>query len=138
MANRLFNQFIRTFLKEEVHLHARVTFGSSGAPTLDAVNSKGIKSVTRTSAGVFVFTFGTPSINTDIYPRWVNLVTCPVLAAASFPAATTCQVTATTTSTVTVQFSGPTSSSVTTLAATDPASGEEWRFEFILNNSTAQ
>ena len=41
------------------------------------------------------------------------------------------------TKTITVQFSGATSSSVTTLVATDPASGTAAFLEIILSNSSA-
>ena len=57
------------------------------------------------------------------------------LAAASFPAAPNCQVTAdtlTTTRTITVQFANPAGTT-----ATDPASGEVVYFNVTLGDSTA-
>lgn len=72
MANRFFNQFPKTLEKEVVTLYAKVSFGVSGAPTLDTSLSKGIVSVSRTSAGIFVFTFGTSSSMLDVYNKLLH------------------------------------------------------------------
>lgn len=50
MAERSFRQFINLFEARPVMLFANISIGASGAPTLNA-NSRGIKSVTRNSAG---------------------------------------------------------------------------------------
>lgn len=138
MANRYFNQFQWSLEKNPVKLFARVTFGVSGAPTLDAVNSKGIKSVTRTSAGLYVFTLGTvglPAVTVDTYNRLFNVYATFKLAA-GFPAAPYMFIKAqavATAGTVTIQFND-----AAVAAATDPASGEEVELVFELKNSTAQ
>lgn len=55
MANRDYNR--RQSLEKEVKdLYARVTIGTSGAPTLVANQSLGIASISRTSAGLYVLT----------------------------------------------------------------------------------
>src|SRR5271166_5626830 len=62
MANRRYrSQFRFSMHKDPVDIFAHVTFGSSGAPTLDSKNSPGIVSVTRNSTGNYTFVFGTNS-----------------------------------------------------------------------------
>lgn len=67
MANRRFNQFRYSLVSKVVDIFAHVTFGASGAPTLDAANSKGVVSVTRNSAGKYTFVFGTQAGMLDVY-----------------------------------------------------------------------
>ena len=127
MANRWMNQFSLSFVKKKVAVYARVTFGAAGAPTLDAVNSQGIASISRTSAGLYVITFQ------DVYVRWLQV--SRTYKNATAPAApgffVVSDTIGTTTKTLTVQFANSAG------AATDPASGEEVRFEFKFNDSTA-
>jgi hypothetical protein len=133
MANRFFNQFGKTLEKEVVKLFGRVTFGAAGAPTLDATNSKGIKSITRTGAGAYDITLGVGS-NLDVYPRFLSfhLVNINAAAAAAPLVRVTAESVATpTTGKISIQFA--TSPGV----ATDPGNGEEVRFEVTLKNSTA-
>ena len=134
MANRFFNQFGLSLEKNPVSLWARVTFGGTGAPTLDAVNSKGIKSIVRNSAGNYTVTFGVGAA-TDIYNRIFH-VRHNFLLGSGTPAAplmyTVSQAVASTGSLV-IQFTA-----VDGTTATDPASGEEVWLEFKLKNSTAQ
>lgn len=134
MANRYFRQFLYTAEPAVVKLYARVTFGGTGAPTLDATNSKGVKSITRTSAGLYVFTFGTGSIQGyDNYNRLLGVT--GIFVFAGIPAAPALGVRAeavASAGTVTIQCN-----STGTPAATDPASGEVLLIEFSLKNSTA-
>jgi hypothetical protein len=130
MAARNFTQFSYGLEKKPVRLFGKITFGSTGAPTLSTADSKGIASVSRTSAGLFVITLS------DKYQRVMSFSPMFVLAAGSFPAAALAQITADTVSTdkkVTVQFSD-----ADTPAATDPASGEVLLFELVLSDSTAK
>jgi hypothetical protein len=134
MANRYFSQFVWTLEKNPVVLLARVTIGASGAPTLDTTKSKGVKSITRTSAGLYVITFGVPSGATDTYNSLlfsdVRVLNSGGMAAPiSFVKA---QAVATA-GTVTVQFLA-----IDNTTATDPGNGEELKFLFVLKNSTAQ
>lgn len=55
MANRNFSRF-QALEKEVKAIHAKVAIGAAGAPTLDAVNSKGFKSIVRTAAGQYTVT----------------------------------------------------------------------------------
>lgn len=134
MANRYFSQFSWSLEKNPVTLWAKVAIGASGAPTLDAVNSKGIKSITRTGAGTYDVVFGVGAA-TDIYNR-IFTAHATFVVAGGVPAAPVMAISAdavATTGTVTLVFSD-----VETPAATDPASGETMLLEFKLKNSTAQ
>lgn len=134
MANRYFNQFNWSLEKNPVTLWARVTIGASGAPTLDATNSKGIKSISRSSAGTYVVTFGVGN-QTDTYNRLL-FAKAQFQVSGGIPAAPVMAV-----STESVQSAGTVTlvfSDVETPAATDPASGEVMYLEFKLKNSTAQ
>lgn len=137
MANRYFTQFSWSLEKNPVTLWARVVIGASGAPTLDSTNSKGIKSISRSSAGTYVVTFGNPAPNaaTDTYNRLL-FANAMFEVSGGVPAAPVMAVSAQSVSsagTVTLVFSD-----VETPAATDPASGEVMYLEFKLKNSTAQ
>lgn len=57
MANRYFGEMKRlSFEKKVVDLFFKFAVGATGSPTLDVVNSKGIKSVVRNSAGKYTIT----------------------------------------------------------------------------------
>lgn len=55
MANRNFNRK-QSLEKEVKEIYAKVTIGATGAPTLVAASSKGVASISRTSAGLYVLT----------------------------------------------------------------------------------
>lgn len=131
MANRYFTQFKWSMEKNPATLWARVTFGVSGAPTLDGINSKGIKSITRASAGKYDVTFGVGQA-TDIYNR-LFLVRKRFLKSTP-PAAPLMYVSAEDVlhGTLQLQFLAPNSTT-----PTDPASGEEVWIQFGLKTSTA-
>lgn len=126
MANRYFNQFRLSLEKKLVDLYARVTFGSSGAPTLDVANSKGIKSISRTGAGAYTI------VLQDSYARLMGVNKINV--SASAPASPSMYIVTETVSTL----SNPAVNVVMNAAgtATDPASGEEVRLHFTLKNSS--
>ena len=135
MANRFFNQFKKTLEKEVVSLYAHVTFGATGAPTLDAVNSKGIVSITRISAGKYRVVFGTTAQSKDSYYKFFSAY--PVFLNASAPAApemfiTSLQHNVVANCYIDIQFANQSS------VATDPASGEQVYLRFDLGNSSAQ
>lgn len=133
MANRRYrSQFRFSMHKDPVDIFAHVTFGSSGAPTLDTKNSPGIVSVTRNSTGNYTFVFGT---NTQLALDTYNylLMVKHVFSQASAPAAPGMWVSANAISTVgtasiTLQFNAAGT-------PTDPASGESVLLDFILRNS---
>jgi hypothetical protein len=135
MANRFFNQFSKTMEKEVVSLFAHVTFGASGAATLDAVNSKGIVSVVKQSTGKYRILFGTTAASKDSYYKFFNARATFLNATA--PAAPMMYITSLQHNVVAncyidVQFS--TAAGV----STDPASGEQVYMEIKLGNSSAQ
>lgn len=139
MANRFFNQFHKSLEKEPVSIYARVSFGASGAPTLDAVNSKGVVSVTRNSAGTYTFVFGTKAGMLDVYNR---LLHCQAIfntagASGAVPAAPMIYVKADSVATVNTSLLQIVCINADTPAATDPASGEVGLFRFIFKNSNA-
>lgn len=134
MANRYQYQFSTTMEKKIVNLFAKVTFGATGAPTLDAVNSKGVVSVTRNSAGTYTFVFGTKAGMLDTY---VKLVSLDVIynSGASAPAAPSIYVKANNIATVNTSSLQVVVNAAGT--ATDPATGEIGYFNFIFGDSTA-
>lgn len=134
MANRRYrSQFRFSMHKDPTDIFAHVTFGSSGAPTLDTANSPGVVSVTRNSTGTYTFVFGTNTqLALDTY-NYLLSVTKTQIAASGAAAPDMC-VTANNISTVgtasiQIQFS---SGGV----ATDPASGEQVLLDFIFRNSS--
>jgi len=58
MSNKRYrSQFRYSMDGKAIDVFARVTFGASGAPTIDAANSVGISNVTRNSAGDYTIKF---------------------------------------------------------------------------------
>jgi len=133
MANRRYrSQFRFSMHKDPVDIFARVSFGASGAPTLDAKNSPGIVSVTRNSAGNYTFVFGTNSqIALDTYNYLLDVGARFV--SSSAPAApgmyvSNNQINVVGVASITLQFNAAG-------VAADPASGESVLLDFILRNS---
>lgn len=140
MANRMQTPVsIATFEKLTKAVFAQVTFGSSGAPTLNAANSKGVLSVTRSSAGKYVFTFGTSannSNNKDVYYKFLNLThVFNTSGPAAAPASPGMYISADGSST----FGNSTMTVVFNAAgtATDPASGEVVYLYWTFGDSSA-
>ena len=131
MANRMFTNQQFTLEKAPVKLWARVSIGSTGAPTLS--RGKGIASISRTSAGLYVITLS------DVYVALLN-ATCTQLKASGFLASPIFHVVAETvasTKTITVQFSGPTASGDTALKAVEVDQSNVLFLEITLSNSSA-
>ena len=68
MANRDFKNF-QAAEREVKRLYLKATIGGTGAPTLVAADSLGIKSITRTTTGDYTITLGTPSGDTEKYNK---------------------------------------------------------------------
>lgn len=68
MANRDFKNF-QAGEREVKRLYMKATIGGTGAPTLVAADSLGIKSIARNGAGDYTVTFGTPSGDTEKYNK---------------------------------------------------------------------
>jgi len=116
-----------------VDIFGHVTFGSTGAPTLDIPNSKGIVSMTRNSAGNYTVVFGTTSSSLDTYFKL--LCVNHVFSNATQPAAPGMYVVANNISNpalanIIIQF-------YTASTPTDPASGEQLYIDFAFKNSSA-
>lgn len=112
-------------------------FANTPLPILDTSKSKGIRSFTRTSTGLYVATFGigSPTSVTDLYPRILD-VDYMAYVTTGTPAAPLMFVVSQAVSsagTVNLKF---TAVDGTTL--TDPACGEQIWLEFNLKNTTAQ
>jgi hypothetical protein len=138
MANRYGNQFKKSLVKEVWEIHAKCTFGSSGAVTLVQGNppaSAGIVSVTKNATGQYTFVFGTQSGMLDVWPRLLN---AQVMfdAGSSAPAAPIMGII-----TNSVATAGTCSLKVRVVdyagADASPASGEIGYFTFTFSNSNA-
>lgn len=137
MANRTFTQFGYTLERAVVSLYAHVTFGASGAPTLDTANSKGIVSITRNAAGKYTIVFGTQAGMLDVYNKFLCAkhifdATGTAGAAPASPGMYLLANNVATFGTCSVQIEFNSAGT-----ATDPASGEGVYIEFVLKNSTA-
>ncbi len=125
MANRQFQQFSFTMEKFTVKLYAKVSIGSSGAPTLVSNQHKGIASIVHNSAGDYTITLQ------DNYYRLLN-VTCAVQNASGVPVAPNMgiKVDSVSSGSLEVVFSAAGT-------PTDPASGDSLFIEISLSNSSA-
>lgn len=133
MANRYFTQWLWSMEKNPAALWAKVTFGASGAPTLDGINSKGIKTITRVSAGKYTVVFGSVT-GVDTYNN-IYFAKHKFLKASTQPAAPHMYVVSQAvraSGSMVIQFLAPNGTS-----ATDPDSGSEVWLEFRMKTSTA-
>lgn len=141
MANRYTTQFVNCIAKGVNKIYGYVTFGASGAPTLvnTAFQSQGIVSVTRNSAGVYTFVFGTQAGMLDVYNKLlgVSVLWDATANSGTAPAAPFYYLTGNSVATPGTCSLQLTFLDADTPAATDPASGEAAYFEFTLKNSTA-
>lgn len=124
--NRLYNQFFLSLERGKAVLFGKVAIGATGAPTINAVKSKGIASVSRTSAGLYVVTLNDKYVDMFSFRASFVGATDPGVAYSY----TVSQFVGTT-KIITIQckdISG---------AAVDPVSGSEMQLEVILKTSTA-
>lgn len=128
MANRQFgSQFSYGFERMPVRLYARVSFGVSGAPTLDTNIKQGVASISRTSAGLYVLTLQ------DVYNRLLALNIMQLSGASPETAPIRHMVSHSVSSAKTITFQYL---AVDNSTATDPASGEQASIEIVLSNSS--
>lgn len=85
MANRMWTEFQYSLEKRVVNLFASVAVGATGAPTLNAASSKGIKSVVRNSAGNYTINLS------DTYQRLLFMDSAVVLGSGAPSSGTTLQ-----------------------------------------------
>lgn len=130
MANRSFTQFTQTLEKAPVDLFIRAAIGSTGAPTLNVAQSKGIKSLARTGTGAYLITLQ------DNYVRLLS-IRQSIANATGISAAPdmgiisgSSNVSSSTAPVIAVQFSAAGS-------ATELASGDSLSIVISLSNSTA-
>jgi hypothetical protein len=129
MANRMFSERRLSLEKEVVDLFAKVTIGATGDPTLVTASSKGVASITRTSAGLYVLTLS------DKYRALLFFNCIPEVSSgiAASPALALAAETVATDKTITFQFTDLDG----TPSAVDPAEGEVLRLQITLSNSSA-
>jgi hypothetical protein len=140
MANRMQTPVsMASFEKLTKVVFAKVTFGATGAPTLSAANSKGVLSVSRTSAGLFVFTFGTSANNSNNKDMYYKLLCVKHVfntsATSAAPASPAMYISADASATYGTSTMSLTFNSAGT--PTDPASGEIVYIEWIFGDSSA-
>ncbi len=132
-------------MKERCFIDLRVTVGAAGALTLDAVNSIGILSITRNSAGNWTIQFGyAGNVNvTETYTRLLGMSWHSTTTAVGANTPSTIERVAvasnavSTTGQITLLLTGPTAAGNTAQVATDPANGEIFHVAFQLCNSNA-
>jgi hypothetical protein len=127
MANRQFrSQFQYGFEGMVVELYAHVTYGATGAVTLDTANSKGIASVSRTSPGLYVITLQ------DKYNKLLHFDVAQLSTGAmAAPIVNLKAQTVSSNKTLTFQYLAINNSS-----ATDPADTEQAFIKITLGNSS--
>jgi hypothetical protein len=128
MSNRRYQQFSWSNATMPVTVYAQVTFGATGAPTLNK-GSNDISSVVRNSAGDYTFTFRSTfaqllGINYT-FNSGASAPTGPFMAVKSNLIATAAS------KSIEIVFRD-----ADTPAATDPASGEILYISFTFNNSS--
>ena len=137
MASHNYQQFQYGLEKFPVTLYANIPIAASGAVgTLDPKLNQGIYSVTRSSAGVYVVTFGVfPQAKIDAY---IRLIQARATLLNATPTGLSMEVIADNSpaGSITIQFITATSASVTTPIATDPPSGSTILLDVVLKNTT--
>lgn len=142
MANRQFQQYSYQLEKGLVRLYARVSIGATGAPTLVTTTtnsgnpSNGIASISRSSAGKYVITFGnvgSTQTNLDTYQRLVwcqaNIINSTISTVVSTQISAEA-VTTVTAPTITIQCLAAAGTAV------DPNNGDILLVEIVLKNAT--
>ena len=133
MANRYTNQFRASLEKRVSSIFMHVSFGASGAPSLDVPNSKGVVSITRNSAGLYTIVFGTNAQMKDAYVKFLSM-SHAFLEASGSPARQ-----------MVLRANNISNNSLCSLqiemqvagVATDPDSGSQVYVEFVFGDSTA-
>ena len=122
MANRNFNR--KQALEKEVkEIYAKVAIGASGAPTLNASQSQGVASISRSSAGLYVL------ILQDKYMRLMHASIAIVTPTAEDIKANVSAEDVSSAKTVTFRCD-------TAGVATDPSSGDSFLISLQLKNSS--
>lgn len=128
MSNRRFQQFSWSNATQPVTVYAQVTFGATGAPTLNT-GSADISGIVRNSAGDYTLTFR------QTFKQLLG-VNCVFNSGSSLPASPAMNIKANNTATLATRTMNIVFSDLETPAATDPASGEIVYLAFVFNNSS--
>jgi len=131
MANRSFKP-TQAVAQAVTHIFAEVTIGGTGAPTLVAADSAGVKSITRTAAGDYTLTLGTVGGADDIYSKFLFFDGIFIVDGDT-EQDLIYQIDAETISAggATIQFE-----TITGATPTDPASGSVMKLHIIVKNSS--
>jgi hypothetical protein len=124
MANDRLFQFQYAYQRDMVDIHLKVSIGASGAPTI--VQGKGVSSISRTSAGLYVITLKS---NFNLLMD----MSCHSISGSSAPAAPNMNIvseTVSSTKIITMQLRD------IAAAAADPASGEVLMISMKLRNAS--
>lgn len=130
MANRYMDQFCYSLEKGKSALFVKVAIGATGAPTLDTTNSKGIKSITRNSAGQYTL------VLQDAWSRYLGMEARFIQSSTGIPASPIVGLKSQSVATAgggSIVFVCSTGAG----AATDPGNGEELELVLFLKNSSA-
>lgn len=132
MANRLFVRNTMSLEKNPCVLYAKITVGATGAPTIDALKSKGVLSIVRTGIGAYNINFG-GAAGLDTYQR---LLGATYISIAATSTAMRMQIVAAQASVaanprIQIQFVDSANASV------EIGNGEIIHFTIVLSNSTA-
>lgn len=120
--------------KAPVAIYARVSIGSTGAPTLVSKKCLGIYAMTRTGAGAYTLSLGLSASSVDTYQRLLSLVSTSLNATAPAEFAVyVVQDQSATASTPNVKIQYVDAAG----AAVDPASGEILLIKLEFSNTTA-
>lgn len=124
--NRLYNQFYLSLERGKAVIFGKVAIGATGAPTMNAVKSKGIASVARNSAGNYTITLN--DIYVDMFKCCINFLFATDPGVANTYIVSQSVNSAKTIVVQCMDYAG---------AAVDPASGSEMQIEIVLKTSTA-
>ena len=119
-----------------VKLYIKIAIGATGAPTLSTTYNKGVASVSRTSAGLYVLTLDNAWLAllgfraSQVVPTGIGSLTGIDLVSESVATASTKR--------ITVKGRGATGAGDTTPAAKDPASGPTLMLEITLQDTSAK
>lgn len=131
MSNRMMNRNFMSLEKAPVVLYGVVTVGTTGAPTLNALQSKGILSIARGAAGKYKIYLGS-SAGVDTYQRLLSMKVTHVGTTTALFAYVVTDASATAAGPyVEIQFEDAAGANV------ELGSGEKFLFQFDLSNTSA-
>lgn len=129
MSRKMGFQFRYSYERDIYDVLLKVNIGASGAPTIASGNAKGVTSISRTSAGLYVITLD------NTYNRLLDCSSQSISgsSAQAAPLMTIVSETVATTKLVTLQYRA-----IDNSTATDPASGEVLLIKISVRNSSGQ